>query len=48
MEKIPKIFTYMTITKQNSPPIVKPEDLSVQKKKKKKNATYQLLLKAFC
>ena len=36
----------MTITKQNSPLAVKPEDLSVQKKKK--NATYQLLLKDFC
>jgi hypothetical protein len=45
MEKIPKIFTYMTITKQNSSPATKLEDLSIQKKKK---ATYQLLLKSFC
>ena len=36
----------MTITKQNSSPTTKLEDLSIQKKKK--NATYQLLLKSFC
>ena len=36
----------MTITKQNSPLAVKPEDLFVQKKKR--NTTYELLLKAFC